>query len=515
MKADSDLKRITEGKRGYLLLKIKITLFFLTILIPLNLKAAELLIGSSSVDITPKLPVALDGQFNLRIADTVETPLSANVIALESREGGTSLDAAIMVSCDLVAIPVRIIVKVREEVHRQIPGLDPFKIFISAIHTHTAPVMDNDSSSSFRYPVPEKGVLQVDEYDDFLVHRVSEAIVKAWKNRQPGRVTWGLSHAAIGYNRRVVYSGPVSEDWFGRGTAQMYGKTDIPEFVNLEGTEDHDVNILFFEGMNNKLIGMAIDIPCPAQVVENRYAVNSDYWYPVRERLRKKHGKDLCVLGWIGAAGDQSPHPIYRKAAEERMMKLRNTDQLDEIAGRIEVAVDEAWDAVRNDFHQDAILIHKTATLELPMRIVTEAEYEFSKAERDKSAGKIEADPKTAEDLLANMTWNEDVIKRYERQKTDQSPKQNVEIHVIRLGDIAICTNEFELFTDYGLRMQARSRALQTFVVQLAGPGSYLPTEKAVAGGGYSAVIQSDIISPAGGQILVDNTVKMIEEMFP
>jgi hypothetical protein len=55
---------------------------------------------------------------------------------------------------------------------------------------------------------------------------------------------------------------------------------------------------------------------------------------------------------------------------------------------------------------------------------------------------------------------------------------------------------------------------LQTFVIQLAGPGSYLPTEKAVKGGGYSAIVQSTVVGPEGGQILVDRTVTLINEMF-
>jgi len=45
-----------------------------------------------------------------------------------------------------------------------------------------------------------------------------------------------------------------------------------------------------------------------------------------------------------------------------------------------------------------------------------------------------------------------------------------VEIHVIRLGDMAIATNRFELYLDFGIRIKARSKAVQTFVVQLAGP---------------------------------------------
>ena len=82
-----------------------------------------------------------------------------------------------------------------------------------------------------------------------------------------------------------------------------------------------------------------------------------------------------------------------------------------------------------------------------------------------------------------------------------------MELHALRLGDVAIGTNPFELFTAYGAQMKARSPAVQSFVVQLVGSGGYLPTELAVKGGGYSAVIQSSNVGPEGGQKLVDETV--------
>ena len=89
-----------------------------------------------------------------------------------------------------------------------------------------------------------------------------------------------------------------------------------------------------------------------------------------------------------------------------------------------------------------------------------------------------------------------------------------MELHVLRIGDIAICTNSFELFTDYGIRMKARSKAIQTFVVQLVGPGTYLPTEKAIRGGHYSAVVHSSLVGPEGGNVLVDHTVNAINSLW-
>ncbi len=496
--------------------KIWVALIFIIRFWAGNLQASELHFGAASVDITPSLPVALEGQFNIRIATTVETPLTANVIALESREGNRSLDAAIMVSCDLVGITDEMVKKVREEVHIQLPELDVRKIFLNATHTHTAPVLKNDLTSSFRYPIPKEGILQPEEYISFLTRQVADAVVKAWQNRRPGTVSWGLSHAVIAYNRRTVYSETVSTPGaFGDGTARMYGKTDLPEFRNMESMEDHDVNTLFFWDKTGKLLAMSINIPCTAQLVEHRTAVNADYWHPVRERLKQRFGQDLVVLGSISAAGDDSPRPLFRIAAEERMTRLRNLNGLEEIARRIVQAVEEAYQTVNEERHDNITLVHWVDTLNLPVRLVTRDEYLFSKAESKKYADQIAANPKSADDLLTKMTWNNSVVERFEKQKNEPDPGFRMELHVLRIGDIVVCTNPFELFTDYGIRMKARSKALQTFVVQLTGDGGYLPTENAVKGGGYSAVVQSVLVGPQGGQILVDETVKVIGEIFP
>lgn len=42
-----------------------------------------------------------------------------------------------------------------------------------------------------------------------------------------------------------------------------------------------------------------------------------------------------------------------------------------------------------------------------------------------------------------------------------------------RLEAAAIATNEFELFIDHGVAIQARSPAVQTILIQLAGGGTY------------------------------------------
>ena len=48
---------------------------------------------------------------------------------------------------------------------------------------------------------------------------------------------------------------------------------------------------------------------------------------------------------------------------------------MQEIARRIVAAVDEIYDTVKDDRHDGLPLVHKTETLQLPMRLVTDVEY--------------------------------------------------------------------------------------------------------------------------------------------
>lgn len=478
---------------------IGILLVLLTVSSPVE--GGKLYVGAATADITPEKPAALSGQFHLRISKGVDTPLSANVLVVESREGDQSQDVAVMVSCDVIGIPTEVLAMVREQVAKRVPELDTDKIFLAGTHTHTAPELRLD-----KWVLPKEGVTQVEDYRQFFSARIADAVAKAWKQRTAGSMTWGLSHAVVAYNRRAVYA---------NGSSRMYGPTNGPEFRGLEGYEDHDIGTMFFWNAEGKLIAAVVNVSCPSQEVESKWFVNADYWHPVRVALKERYGEDLCVLGFCGAAGDQSPHLMYRKTAEERMRKLRGLDRLDEIARRVVRAVEDAYAGVKDDRHSDVQVVHKVETVELPMRLVTETEYAEAKAGVDAAAAKIAKDPKAADRENRRMKWYQATVDRFERQKTDPNPMLDTELHVVRIGGAVVCTNQFELFTDFGIRMKARSKANQTFVVQLAGPGTYLPTARAVKGGHYSAIVHSNQVGPEGGQVLVDKTVELIDAAFP
>ena len=95
----------------------------------------------------------------------------------------------------------------------------------------------------------------------------------------------------------------------------------------------------------------------------------------------------------------------------------------------------------------------------------------------------------------------------------------NMELHVIKIGDIAFATNAFELYNDFQQRIQARSPFTQTFIVQLTSQpecnqAGYLATERSVQNLGYGANLYSNFVSPQGGQQLVEETLKELKKIY-
>ena len=424
--------------------------------------ADPLFAGWASVDITPEKPVALVGQLHKRISERVRDPLTATALALETKGSNGETEQAILVSCDIISTKKVIQERLRDLIRSEIPDFDPDKLFMNATHTHTAPGFIDGAYNGLYDVSEDEGVMKASEYADFFLPRVAKAVTQAWKSRKPAGMSWALSHAMVGMNRRAHYFD---------GTTVMYGKTDKPEFSNIEGYEDHGIELLFFWNADRELIGIVINIACPSQETEGLSEVSADYWHDVREMIHAKFSADVFVLPQCSSAGDQSPHYLFRKRAEEIMRERRGLSSRREIARRITNAVIDGYSTARDAIETKLDFRHKTIRMPLP-------------------------------------AYDNPVPTFYLKD-----PLDSVEFHVLRLGEVAMATNPFELYLDYGIRIKARSPAVLTFLVQLSNQNNgYLPTPKAIEGGGYSAVKFG--VGPEGAQILVNKTVETIQAMW-
>ncbi|NLA84679.1 MAG: hypothetical protein GX854_09205 [Clostridiales bacterium] len=527
----------------------------------------KLKIGWAERDITTYGPAYIPGHFNMRISEGVIDPLSTTALVVDNGD-----DMAIFLSIDSVAIRSFLLDEIRGKVKRRNPEIPVMKILAGATHAHTTPshYYDggeiDDSIKEMGYTdeqiqklldeyiptsmigVPRDGmeIESSDKYRDFLSDQASDAICEAYENRKEGGIGYGYGYAVVGHSRRTVYFDDVSKRPGVvlnplntlHGHAVMYGNTNDDNFSHYEGGADHFINIMYTFTSEGDLTGAVINIPCPSQNSESEAnrRLTADYWHDIRQKIREKHG-NIFILAQCGAGGDVSPRIMHYRDAQLRRFWLKyGGESIEDVRGRVEalarrdiaervaVAFDEVLGWARKDIKTEAVVKHTVKTVHLSRRMITDEEYEFAKSEYEK----LEAEPYRFDQgsPKANLDYNSvlkskrnrflRVMKRYEIQKTQ--PKVPMEMHAIRIGDIAFASNRFEMYQDYQHRIQARSPFMQTFIVQLCGQpgmesGSYLCTERAREGRGYSASMFCNVVSCEGGQELVEETLAALREL--
>ncbi len=484
-------------------------------------------VGWASVDLTPPWPVILAGQFYARASERVRDPISATVMAFESIRPGDETVRGVLVSCDLVGISDDLSQAVRGLLSERLQELDPMCVVFNATHTHTAP--DARKRDSGEAIPPHFGVERSElvggaagDYVDLAADRIATAVVKAWGAREPAGIGYGLGHATIGYNRRICYY---------TGETRMYGKLDDPEFSHVEGGAETGINVLGVWNGRKELTGVIVNLACPSQVSEHEFQVSADYWCEARQELRKRLGEGAFILPQVSAAGDVTPPRVTTVPdwkALERMWRLKGIDERRDIGIRIAEAVAPVVELAAREIDWNPIAGHRVEHVSLLMRPLSEQDVADANAEAAKCEARykehrqaLEANPQLRQDphwyvgITGNyrmMQWNLNVARRYAQQQHE--PRVESEAHLIRLGDVAMVTNQYEYYQDFGLQIKARSKAVQTFVVQLAGPGTYLPTRKATTGKSYGAVPASTPVGPEGGRELVEWSVRAIDAMW-
>lgn len=447
-------------------------------------------LGSAARDITPTRPAVIPGQMHPRIGREAADPLTLTALAVD---GGEGQGRFVLVSCDLTNFPQEVQDAVSAQVWQQVPELAGRPVVLNATHTHDGFLVKDGA-----YPPAGPGLMSAAEGRDWLTGHAVAAAVEAWQNRRERRIGRAFAHAVVGHNRRAVYAD---------GLATMYGKTEDANFRHIEGYEDHSLDLIFVWEPDGRLAGIVIDLPCPAQVEEHLTRFSADFWHDIRLELRARLGAHLFILPLCGAAGDQSPHLLLYQRQEAEMRARCGRSERQEIALRVADAVTRAL-AYASPMPGPVPVAGSTLRPPLPRRRVTRAERDWAEQRRTEAVQRGNA---------PELWWPrrlQEVVDAFDQDRP--MPQVTPTLHVLRLGDLAIATNPFELYLDYGLQIKARSPAAQTLLVQLAGGSEgYLASPRSIAGGHYGSHPASSPVGAEGGQALVETTLAAIAALFP
>ncbi len=421
--------------------------------------------GAAQLDITPPLGATLRGYFEPRRAERVHDPLYVRAFVLE-RDG-----AAVAVAvCDLIGVSRKYLDKAKAKI-AETTGLAPEQVLISCTHTHTGPETGDDA------------------YTEFLIGRIADAVLLAWRRREPAEVGWGRAE-----ERRVVFNRRYR---MRDGTVQTNPGIGNPNVVEPVGPVDPEVGVLCLRHLSGGVMGLLANYALHyVGVPDDRDSISADYFGFFSEMIQRMKGEAFVAALSNGASGDINNLDVLG-GARPKNDRYQHTER---VAGLI--AAVALWACNGAAFQGDAPIGWAMEEVKLKRRpLPTEEERQraLEIQERVKAGKPV---------LMGERSFARRVLGSMENVP-EETPTW---VQAIRVGDLTLVGVPGELFVELGLDIKRRSPFAQTIVIELANDSiGYIPTRRAFEEGAYEP--ESCRFAPGLGEQMADVAVRLLNRL--
>lgn len=428
---------------------------------PSVIEAATWKAGAASVNITPKVPLAMSG-YGGRDAPAVEklTDLWVKALVLE-----TETDRAVVVTLDLVGIHRSLSQQICRLLQSTFP-LERHQIAICCSHTHTGPVVGKNLAPLHYMIQTEEQQQRIDDYAEALPHHVAKAVRAAFDNLEDSRLSWGTGNCTFAVNRRENKPYEQARRWRTAGA--------------LQGPVDHAVPVLAVRDLDNELKAVLFGYACHATVL-SLGKWSGDYPGYAQLELERLH-PECVALFWAGCGADQNPLP-------------RSTVPLARHYGqRLATAV------------ESVLLTHEMPPLTPRLRTsYQEIELPFGTLPSPEEINQNLTSSDRYEAARARLLLQE--LERGPLGKTYPYPISYWELG----GEVEFVALGGEVVVDFALRLKTELRAAKTWVAGYAHDVmAYIPSRRVLAEGGYegaTAMVYYGL--PTSWSPLVENMIVM------
>jgi len=438
------------------------------------MKSSQLQVGVAKRDICPPKPMFLVGYPHVRrISTGVHDPIYATAFYLTN-----SRQALLTVSVDICYVTVETSRTCRAAIS-QATGVPVQNIFISATHTHSAP-LTCDILAWHNDPV----VPPVDpDYLKLFERAIIEAGIAAKNAAVPARLAITRTEAhGVGRNRH-----------------------------SPDGAMDHEVGLFYAKRADTgtPLALLLIYGMHPTVMHEDSTLVSSDFQYYTRLQIEERF-PGITVAYHNGTCGNLSPrYEVFGQTFAEA----------ERIGRSLGSAVASALKALREtDFLTTAKLAATNEFVKLPVRqlpTLAAAERDLAKARAKydhlKAVNAGHGPVRTQECVVFGKEF---VVRVLRTGEWDTMLKRYTptEVQVLRIADTFIASLPGELFVEFGLRLKKRAPG-RAFVVTMSNSDlhGYITTPEAEAAGCYEAGFST--FTPKAGTLLADTAVHLMKQL--
>ena len=412
-------------------------------------------VGVAAIDITPEIPVRLNGFGGRREEATgVRQRIFAKALAIGTDEEGP----AVLITVDILGIPDALVDDLAQRLSEQ-SAVRRDRLAVTATHTHSAPMLRGENETIFGVPIPDEHLEHIARYTRVFAAKLEQVALDALADRQPSQLHWGIGTVGFAMNRRMA-GGPT----------------------------DHDLPLLVVRSPDGDVRAVYVSYACHCVTLsDNQF---SGDWAGYAQAAIQRDYPGCVALCSVGCGADQNPNSgVTGDRADVAMA------QGEEIAAEVRRLLGGFLAPVHGP------LSTQFKRVDLPLQpLPTRAEWE-QRAQGDNPVGHH------ARVQLARLDRGEALMERI-----------SAPIQSWRFGDsLAIVILPGETVADYSLRLKRELDATRLWLngYSNASPG-YIPSERILMEGGYEgggAMIYYDIPTPyAAGleQIIVDQVHEQI-----
>jgi len=450
--------------------------------------------GAATSNITPPLGLGIVGGWDAPPATHIHDELHVRCLALD--DGANKLVFAVV---DSVGVPREIFDEAKKRIHAA-TGVPVTHMMMSATHTHRA--VSARGKSAFVYGSP------LDDYQTFLIHRIVDGVRRALNNLEPARIGWGSGQVPQHvFNRRwLLKDGKTAPNPFGgQDKAVMNPGAYRDHLDKPAGPTNPEVYFLSVQATNGRPIALLANYwlhyvgpAAPAGWV------SADYFGAFCDRVQELLGADR-----------QNP-PFVGILANGPCGDVNNNDYSGKTPSR-RYAPFEKIRVVANDVAQEVVRAHRTIRFHdwVPLRA---AQSELTLRMRHPTPELIAR----AEQVLARPANASPIHLReveYARRTLaakDWPATLDITVQTFGVGDLGIAAIPFEVFTETGLEIKARSPFKDTFTIELAnGSNGYLPTPEQHALGGYETWLGTNRVEVEASRKITARLLELFGQIVP
>ena len=491
-------------KRILISLKIREALVFLSLLFtfifiacfPILSTAQQAVFraGASTANITPPLGSGIVGNFGI--------PPPANYVHDELHARSLVLDDGTTKLVFVVVDNVGIIREVFDEAKRLIfeeTKIPTAQILISSDHTHSA----SSASGIGEIRGGWNAGRPLDDYQRFLVRRIADGVRIAVNNLEPARIGWGAGNVPQHlFNRRWKMKNPVVNPFGDMDQVLMNPGIKNPELLEPAGSTDPQVSFISVQSLKGRPIVILANYSLHYVGGVPKDHISADYFAVFADRIQellKADRQDPPFVGIMsnGTSGDVN-NINFRGPAEkhEPYAKMRI------VANDVAHEVLRVYQTIQ---HKDWVPLG-AAQSELNLKVRRPS------SEMIAYAQKVLAKPDT-----------ETPVHRLEKTYAERTMQMNgwpenidVLMQTFRIGELGVAAVPFEVFTEIGLEIKAKSPFKSSFTIELAnGSYGYLPTPEQHQLGGYETWLGTNKVEKEASRKIVTEILKLFNQVKP